>query len=117
MRQGEIAMPIKHLPSKCLRIGLALAVVLGTAGTALADNSWEQSREHRTEVNERLAHRDARIDAERREHEAAARQDRAVHRNEVRTREEERVMAEREHRRLSHQEQERLEHRERIENR
>ena len=103
--------------TKSFRLGLALAVALGTVGTALADSSWEQSHQRRDEVNDRLAHQNARINQERHEHEITGRQGQTLHRDDARTRDEERVAASRNHGHLTPQEQDRLNHRENAESR
>ena len=95
--------------------GLVGAGLAGVASPAFADSQWEQTHQRRDEVNDRLAHQNARINEERREHEITRRRAEALHRQDVRTRNEERYMASRDRGHVTHQEQERLNHREDVE--
>jgi hypothetical protein len=77
----------------------ALALVVGLTGamasTAMAapDSSWQQSHPRREQVNQRLAHQNARIKQEVKEGDLTKAQGAALHKEDRQIRGEERLMA------------------------
>jgi len=71
----------------------AIAVLGITATTAFAETAWERNHPRRDQVNDRLAHQDARINHELREGEITPWQARRLHAEDRTIRNEERAMA------------------------
>ncbi len=74
---------------------LATALMLGTAGSALAQSAWDQAHPRRAEVNGRLANQNRRIHQEVRTGEITRTQAHRLHRQDRAIRHEERAMARR----------------------
>ena len=83
-------MSIKRIP-----FALAVSGLLALTGVAQAQNSWDATHERHNEVIDRPAHQNERVREERREHEISAERAEQMHRQEHRTREEERLSASR----------------------
>jgi hypothetical protein len=87
---------------------MSLAMAGGAASLASAQTSWEQTHPRRDEVNDRLAHQNHRIAAERREGELSARQAHRLHAADRRIRMHERRFAAHHNGHISRVEQARL---------
>jgi hypothetical protein len=73
------------------------ALVMGVAGSAFAETSWERHHAWRDQVNDRLENQNRRINHEYREGEFTRGQARQLHRDDRRIRHEERDMARLDH--------------------
>lgn len=71
---------------KLIVAALGFAVALGGVSAASAETRWEHRHPRRDQVNDRLAHQDARIHQERREGEISAAEARRLHRADHRIR-------------------------------
>lgn len=75
----------------------ALALVVGLTGamasTAMADTTWQKNHPRREQVNQRLAHQNARIKTEVKEGDLTKAQAAALHKDDRQIRTEERLMA------------------------
>ena len=97
---------------KLLIAAMGLAVVLGGVSAASAQTNWDNHHPRREQVNDRLAHQDARIHQERCEGEINGRQAHRMHMADHRIRMSERRFARHHDGHISRAEQERLNHRE-----
>ena len=78
---------------KVLTPALATVLLTGAAGVALADTPWQANHPRREQVNNRLAHQNQRIRAERKEGEITKGQAAQLHAEDHALRQEERSMA------------------------
>jgi hypothetical protein len=81
--------------SKTVWVALAAGALLslGLSANALAESKWDKQHPRRDQVNDRLAHQNARIKREVRDGELTHAQAAALHRQDRQIRREERLMA------------------------
>jgi hypothetical protein len=79
--------------SKVLGVAFASAILAASASNAFAENRWQQSHPRRTEVNDRLANQNRRIDHKVRDGQMSRGEARRLHRDDRNIRTEERDMA------------------------
>lgn len=86
---------MSNLPSLKTATALALATAFaaGLATSALADTTWQQNHPRREQVNNRLAHQNARIHQQVNEGELTKGQAATLHKDDHKIRQEERAMA------------------------
>jgi len=79
--------------SKALWIAAVGALVVGSAGKAVAETQWQKNHPRRAEVNARLANQNKRINQEVKEGELTKKQAAKLHNEDRQIRQEERDMA------------------------
>ncbi|HXX10721.1 MAG TPA: hypothetical protein VEK05_04320 [Burkholderiales bacterium] len=80
---------------RCKAVALAAlsALVVGVSASALAETNWEKHHPRRTEVNDRLAHQNKRINRDVKEGKLTPAQAHKLHKEDRQIRHEERAMA------------------------
>ena len=78
---------------KILTVAAVTMSLTGLAGTAMAETQWQKDHPRRTEVNNRLANQNKRINQERKEGEITKAQAHKLHAEDHAIRQEERSMA------------------------
>lgn len=98
-----------------LTLGFAIAaLMLTTAGNAMAEGKWAHNHPRRHQVNQRLDNQNARINREVREGEMTRGQARDLHTEDHAIRQEERTMAGEHHGHITRQEQRELNQQENV---